>query len=146
MRIDLTRIRNSIYREVHIMFEKILAIVLASLMINLVSMNPAYADSKEERQAHFVERVKKSIAKLGIGSDARVEIRLRDNTKLKGYISDSGEDAFVVIDAKTGAARTVTYPQVKQIKGNNLSEGVKIAIGVAVAIALVLIFASKGLD
>ena len=47
-------------------------------------------------------------------------------------------ESFAVVDDKTGAATTVTYPQVKQVKGNNLSTGVKIAIGIAIFLAVVL--------
>ncbi len=121
------------------MFKKILSLALIGLLINLVSISPAYADSKEAKQARFVERVKKSIAKLGTGTDARVEVKLRDKTKLTGYLREAGEDSFVVVDAKNGVATTVAYPQVKQVKGNNLSTGAKIAIGVAIGVAVVLL-------
>jgi hypothetical protein len=79
--------------------------------------------------------------KLGTGSDARVEVKLRDKTKLKGHISDVGSESFAVVDDKTGSATTVTYRQVKQVKGNNLPTGVKIAIGVAIFLAVVFIIA-----
>ena len=62
---------------------------------------------------------------------------------IKDYISEVGEDSFVVVDAKTGTATTVAYSQVKQVKGNNLSTGAKIAIGVAIiagVLALILVF------
>ena len=36
-------------------------------------------------------------------------------------------------------ATTIDYPQVKSVKGNNLSIGAKIAIGVGIAAALVFI-------
>ena len=78
---------------------------------------------------------------MGSGADARIEVKLRDKTKIKGYISEAGEDNFVVIDAKTGAALTVAYPQVKQVKGHNLSTGVKIAIAAAIVVGLIIILA-----
>jgi hypothetical protein len=37
-----------------------------------------------------------------------------------------------------GVATTVAYPQVKQVRGNNLSTGGRIAIGVGLSIALLL--------
>jgi hypothetical protein len=36
--------------------------------------------------------VKEGIHKLGTGLDARIEVKLRDKTKLKGYVSEAGED------------------------------------------------------
>ncbi|HXG65131.1 MAG TPA: hypothetical protein VNO70_08480 [Blastocatellia bacterium] len=74
------------------------------------------------------------MAKLGIGQDARIEIKLRDKTKLAGYISETGEEHFTITDDKTGVATVVAYHQVKQVKGNNLSTGAKIAIGAAIVL------------
>ena len=120
------------------MLKKFLSLALVVLLINLVGVSPVYAGSKEEKQARFAERVKMGILKLGTGTDARVEVKLRDKTKLKGYISEAGEDSFIVVDAKMGVATTVAYPQVKQVKGHNLSTGGRIALSVGLAIALLL--------
>ncbi|HXT62958.1 MAG TPA: hypothetical protein VN696_07980 [Pyrinomonadaceae bacterium] len=79
--------------------------------------------------------------KLGTGTAARVEVKLRDKTKLRGYVEQVADDHFVVVDEKTGATTTVAYPQVKQVQGNNLSTGAKIAIGVVAFIALCTLFA-----
>jgi hypothetical protein len=126
------------------MFKRILVVVLVGLLVNMVSVKGAETGSKKEKQARLTEKVKKDIAKLGVGADARVEIKLRDNTKLKGYVSNIEEDSFVVVDAKTGVATSVAYPQVKQVKGNNLSTGVKIAIGVAVILTIIgLVFGRR---
>jgi len=120
------------------MLKKIVCFVLTGLLINTISVNAAYADSKGERQARFTERVRAGIAKLGTGTDARVEVKLQDKTKLKGYLSAVTEEHFVVTDAKTGVATQVLYPQVRQVKGHNLSTGARIAIGVALAAAFLI--------
>lgn len=124
------------------MLKKFLSLALVGLLINMVSVSPVYAGSKEEKEARFAEKVKKGVLKLGTGTDARVEVKLRDKTKLKGYISEAGEDSFIVVDAKMGVATTVAYPQVKQVKGNNLSTGANIAIAVG-ALLLVLLLVGK---
>jgi preprotein translocase subunit SecF len=106
-----------------------------------------YAGSKEEKETRFAEKVKEGISKLGTGADARVEVKLRDKTKLKGYVSEADADSFVVVDEKTNTISRMTYAQVKQVKGNNLSTAAEIAIGVAVIlipIAVVLFFVSQG--
>ncbi len=86
--------------------------------------------------------MKTQISKLGIGQDARVKIKLKDGSKIKGYISEVGDSQFVVTDLETGQNTTVPYPGVKQVKGNNLSTGVKIAIGLAVLVVIVLVLGS----
>jgi hypothetical protein len=47
--------------------------------------------------------------------------------------------SFVIVDEKTNATSTVAYPQVKQVKGNNLSTAAEIALGVGVILLPILI-------
>ena len=121
------------------MFKKLISLALVALMINLVGMTTVYAASKEEKQARFAEKVKSNVMKLGTGQAARVKIKLRDKTRLEGYISNAGEESFTVTNLKTGLATTVAYPDVKSVQGNNLSTGAKIAIGVGIAATIIFI-------
>ena len=121
------------------MLKKLFSLALVALLINLAGVRLAYADSKEEKQARFAEKVKASVLKLGTGEETRVKVTLRDRTKLEGYISTADGERFVVTNLKTGTVTTVAYPQVKSVKGNNLSTGAKIAIGVGIAAAVILI-------
>lgn len=111
--------------------------MIVALMINLMTVNFAFAGSdKETRRA---EKIRQEIFKLGTGKDTRVEVKLRDKTKLRGYISQADDNGFVVIDLKSEVATDVAYPQVRQIKGNNLSTGAKIAIGVGIGAGVTLL-------
>ena len=121
------------------MSRKLVSLVLVGLLLNIVGGIPAYAGSKEETRARFAEKVKAGIGRLGTGPEARVEVKLRDGKTLKGYISEAGENSFVIVDAKSGAASTVPYPQVKQVRGNNLSKGAKIAITVGIVVGLLFL-------
>jgi hypothetical protein len=116
------------------MFKKITSLLLVGLLLTTLGPSPASAETKEEKESRFAQRVKEGIAKLGTGQEARVEIKLKDKRKLKGYIGQINAETFSVVD-ETGTVTEVPYPQVKQVKGNNLSEGVKIAIFVGVLIA-----------
>ncbi len=118
------------------MFKKVLSSTLVILVINLAFGTTAFASTKEEKEARFAAKVKNEIAKLGTGTDARVEVKLRDKTKLKGYISQIKENSFVVVADDTNTPTEVPYPQTKQVKGNNLSTGAKIAIGIGIGVAL----------
>ncbi|SRR5258707_359035 len=98
--------------------------VLAALMINLLCVTAAPANPRADKDARYAAKVKAGILKLGTGPAAHVEVKLRDGTKLKGYVAEAGEDHFVVVD-ETGASTEVPYPQVKQVKGNSLSTGLR---------------------
>ena len=121
------------------MFKKVLSLALVGFLLCVTGVRLAHADSKEAKATRFAEKVKAGIAKLGTGADARIEVKLRDKTKLKGYVSEAGENSFVIVDEKTGASSTVTYPQVKQVKGKNLSTAAEIALGVGVIILPIVI-------
>lgn len=123
------------------MFRKILSLVLVGLLFNAAGASSVYACSKEEKEAHFAERVREGISRLGTGAEARVEVKLRNKMKLKGYVGEANTEYFTVVDADGGATR-IAYPQVKQVKGNNLSEGIKVAIGLGALILLVVILLS----
>jgi hypothetical protein len=86
--------------------------------------------------------VRAKVQQIGVGQKARVHVRMRDNTKLKGYISASEQDAFTITDAKTGAAQKLSYGDVAEVKktGGGLSP---LTIGIlagAAATALIVGF------
>ena len=114
------------------MFKKYLILILTILIINISLSATTFADTREEKVAKSAEKVKLNVAKLGTGKEAKVEVKLKDGTKLKGYISQVNDRNFVVADEKTGKTTEVPYSRAKQVKGNNLSTGVKIVIVVAV--------------
>lgn len=122
------------------MVKNILSMLLIVLVMNM-SVLTAFAETKTEKEAKFAEKVKANIIKLGTGTEAKVQVKLKDGTKLKGYVSQINENSFVVVDEKTGSPTEVPYPQAKQVKGNNLSTGAKILI-VAGAIILFAVIGS----
>jgi len=121
------------------MFRKLTTLLLVALIINLAGVRLAYAESKEEKQARYAEKIKSNVLKLGTGESTRVKVKLRDKAKLEGFISDAGPETFTITDRKTGVATTVAYPQVKSVQGNNLSTGAKIAIGVGIAAGIIFL-------
>ena len=122
------------------MWRPVIACALSIVLTHLLYLPTAVANpsSREQRQ---LENLKTGIRRLGIGPDARIRIRLRDKTKISGYISEISDDSFVVVDSKTGTPNVVAYGQVAQAKGNNLSSNQKLAITlVVVGLVGVLIF------
>lgn len=118
--------------------KKVISLSLIVLLMQMFFVRPSFANTKDEVIA---EKVKTEIVKFGIGQDAKVKIKLKDGTKIKGYIAEANENQFVVMDSKTSQPIPVSYSQVKQAKGNNLSTGVKIAIGVAVFFGVIILAA-----
>lgn len=118
---------------------RMLAMFVAALTANVLLGAPVAAAKAGGGAARAAE-VRAGVERLGVGEGARVEVRMRDRRKLKGYVSEAGADHFVVRDARTGAATAVAYPEVSQVKGHNLSTGAKVAVGAGLAAAAVILF------
>ena len=119
--------------------------LIVLLLHTAISIKPAYANSHDDNQAIHTAKVRKAVRKLGVGTDARISIKLQDGRELKGYIREIKDDSLVVEARNTGIATEARYNNVKQAKGQNLSTGAKIAIGVGVAVAVLVILAIIGL-
>ncbi len=129
------------------MFKTAISLALIVIIALCLGAPSANAESKVEKQTRQTEKIKTGITQLGTGEQAGVQLKLKDQTKLKGYVSEANDDHFVVVDSKTGASTRVQYAQVQQAKGNNLSTGAKVAIGLGVlaaVLAILLIFENYG--
>jgi hypothetical protein len=98
----------------------------------------ALASSNSDKDASLAQKIKTGISKLGVGQSSRVSLKLRDKTRVAGYISEVGDESFEVINPESGARTTVAYPDVVQVKGNNLSTRTKVIIGVAIAVGVAI--------
>jgi hypothetical protein len=138
------------------MSKKLFVMALAGLLLNLVCVFPVAASGGQEKEAKQLAEVKNKIAHLGTGPDARVEVKLRDKTKLKGYVSKIGDDDFTITDRKSGAATTVRYAQVEKlgprpsvkdglidISTNRVVRNVSIGVSLAMLALLVVCVAGK---
>ena len=115
------------------MFRRAFAIMLSGILLaTAFGFQPALAQTASDTQA--VQKVRARVQKIGVGRNARVEVKLRDNTQLKGYISAADQDSFTVIDSKTGSTRTVSYADSSSVKkaGSGLSAKSWIILGAAV--------------
>lgn len=104
------------------MLKRTLALMLSgTLLVAIFGLQSAGAQTGADAQRAEMARIK--IQKVGLGREARIEVKLVDSTKLKGHVSAAEQDSFTVIDSKTGASRTVAYADVAQVKkpGGGLS-------------------------
>ncbi len=96
---------------------------------------------EKAKKSALAAQVKRGISQLGTGKSSVVRVALYDKTKYHGYITEIGNDSFVVADAKTGKTAEIVYPEVKGVKGSNFSTAAKIGIGVAIAAAVAIFIA-----
>src|SRR5262245_2656794 len=120
------------------MLKRILSFVLAVSLSGFASI-PAYGNPKETPELEHIEKVRAGITKIGVGKDAQVSLKLRNKMELTGYISETGKDSFVIINPRSSEARTVSYAEVAQLKGHNLTTKAKVAVWVGVGVGITLL-------
>jgi hypothetical protein len=100
------------------MLKKMTALALAGLLLNVVCAVPIRASGgkQDKKDAKHAAKIKRQIGLLGKGPEAHVELKLRDQTELEGYVSETSADHFVITDEKSAALTTVTYAQVEKLK------------------------------
>jgi hypothetical protein len=86
------------------MLKNSLSLMLVMLLVWTV---PLAANSDPEKEKQFTAKVKTELTRLATGPDARVEVKLRNKRKLKGYIGEAAAEHFTLMDAKTGAATII---------------------------------------
>jgi hypothetical protein len=113
------------------MFRRIFATILSGmLLVTAFGLQHVGAQATNDQAT---EKIRAKVQKMGVGVNARVEVRLRDNTQLKGYITDANQDSFTVVDSRTGSSNTVSYADTSTVKkaGSGISAKTWIILGAA---------------
>lgn len=125
------------------MLKKLFTIGLAVLLFHAGNSLFIHDIVRASQTDPAAEKVKAAVAKRGTGPKAKVTVKLKDKTRLKGFISNAGGDSFTLSDLKSGQVRTLAYSDVAEVKKQGgLSLAAKIGIGVGAGVgALALLYA-----
>ena len=121
------------------MFKQLASLALAGLFI--IALTPVHirAQAQADKEARQTEKIKAKVIKLGTGKRARVEVNLKDNRRLKGYVSEIAEDHFSVADGKNRTVTTVTFDQVTRVKSKNREWIYAAVFGVGTVVSLLIL-------
>jgi len=92
-----------------------LSLTITAMMLTLPSL--ALAQSNPE-----IERVRGKVQVLSTSRDTQVEVKFRDKTKIKGYITSVEPVSFTLRDPKSGASQSIAYSEVDSV--SKAEEGV----------------------
>jgi hypothetical protein len=118
------------------LFKKTFAVlILGAILATSFAFQAVQAQSPQATTAAAKARAKVE----SMSANARVDVKLLDGTKLKGYVSAREQDGFTVTDSKTGAGSVVRYAEVSEVKkaGGGMSSKSWIIIGSVIAGAVV---------
>jgi hypothetical protein len=129
------------------MLRTLLSVFLIGLIVLGANSVPAIA-SQSNDDANAIEKVRLKVAKMGVGDKAKVTVRMKNGTKIKGFVSQASANEFTVRNNQTGDPTTIAYSDVLKVEANgghstarNLALGIGIGVG-AFLLVLVAVFAS----
>jgi hypothetical protein len=73
------------------------------------------ADQKAAQEAARIAQIKTTIQGYGTGEDALIEVKLKNGTKRKGYISEAKDDLFVIADTAAASSYDLRYAEVAAV-------------------------------
>ena len=120
------------------MFRRALTMVLAGIVL-FTAFGIQHAGAQGMNDARATEKIKNKVQSIGVGGNARVEVKLNDGTKLKGHITDAQGDSFTVRDSMTGADKTLAYSDTTSVKkaGGGISTKTWLILGATAVGAIV---------
>ena len=119
------------------MIKKCLSLTLIYLLLITANFSLVSAQTQTDKNSSSTTKIKAIVAKRGTGENKRVNVKMLNGTKVKGYISQADENTFTLVDSKTKQSNAIAYGDVSQVK-NRLSKGDKIFIGVVIGAAAVV--------
>ena len=94
------------------MIKKHLAIVLPVILAATSFWLPATATAQS---APEMEKIRARVQTLAASRDSQVQVKFRDQTKLKGYIDSVEPVRFTLRDPKNGTSQSIAYSEVESI-------------------------------
>ncbi len=126
----------------------LVAMLVCLSTVQIVSATSRKSENNKKEEAKIAKRaseIETAVRKLGVSTESKVKVKLRDKTKISGFVSKIEKESFTVTD-KNGQQHVIEYRSAKQIKGNNLHAGVWVAIGVGAAVLVMLVILGQLID
>ncbi len=101
------------------MIRKHVAVALSLFIITLSLAVPAPVAAQSDADT---EKVRAKVQVLSASRDQQVEVKFRDKTKIKGYITAVEPVSFTLRDAKSGTSQSIAYAEVASV--SKASDGV----------------------
>jgi len=85
-----------------------LSLIITALSLALPSQVTAQSDTQ-------IEKVRARVQILSASKDSQIEVKFRDKTKLKGYITAVEPVSFTLRDPKDGTSQSIAYSEVDSV-------------------------------
>ncbi len=105
-----------------------LAIALSIILTVISFAFPATATAQTTTE---IEKIRAKVRTLAASKDSQVQVKFRDQTKLKGYIDAMDPLSFTLKDPKTGTSQSIAYSEVESVSkaGGGISTKTWLIVG-----------------
>jgi hypothetical protein len=99
-----------------------LAVILTAISLPAAAMAQSTAE---------IEKIRAKVQVLATGKDTLVQVKFRDQTRIKGYISAVEPVAFNLKDPKSGTSQSIAYSEVDSVSkaGSGISTKTWLIVG-----------------
>jgi hypothetical protein len=104
-----------------------LAITLSAI---LTAISFGFPETAKAQSTAEIEKIRAKVQTLAISKDSQVQVKFRDDTKLKGYIGAVEPVSFTLRDPKDGTSQSIAYSEVDSIsKASGVSKKTWLILG-----------------
>jgi hypothetical protein len=118
------------------MSKRFLSSVLAGVLVFSGGTSLVFARTQTGSSA---EQVKAEVLKRGTSEKKRVRVKMLNGSKLKGYISQIGDDSFTLTNSKNKQPTIIAYRDAAKVESGGLAGGARVGIIVGAVAGATLI-------
>jgi|SRR5688572_670089 len=94
------------------MIKRHLAVMLAVVITALSFGLPATVIAQSTAE---IEKIRAKVQTLSATRDSQIQVKFRDETKVKGYLDSVGPVTFTLRDPKDGTSQSIAYSEVDSV-------------------------------
>jgi hypothetical protein len=125
--LELSLLKTTLVRIQEILVIKRYLAITLSVILTAISIGfPATATAQSS-----TERIRAKVQTLAASKDSQVQVKFRDQTKLKGYIDSVDPVSFTLRDPKDGTSQSIAYSEVESVSkaGGGISTKTWLIVG-----------------
>ena len=112
------------------MLRKFLALALSILLVHTYAITPLHAKAQTGTKTSHVEDIRAKVAVAGVSSEKLVEVKLKDNTRLKGHITGIKDESFDLALASNGEKKSILYSDVSKLGSSWSTKKIVLVLGI----------------
>lgn len=118
--------------------KRTLTTLVLALTIALAPFGPVVRGQQQSTYAPETTKLKAEVEKRLSKKEARVKVKLRNGSQVKGRITQSSDNGFTLTDEKTGSHSDLAYTDVLEVEGRGMSKKKKILIATGIGVGVLI--------